>query len=122
MTSPDSWTLELPYQRLPLSLNQRLHWAEKARRTKEVRDAVIVLARQARIPKCERIVVELHYRPAVRRRRDTDNPVGTLKVCIDGLVSAGVIKDDTDDYVEWQVRFAPPARPGRLQLVVWKLA
>ena len=33
----DSWTIRLPYTTPPLTLNGRLHWATKARITREVR-------------------------------------------------------------------------------------
>lgn len=120
----DSWTLELPYRTPPLSLNDRDHWAVKAAKTKEVRDAVIVLARHARIPKCERIAVLLYYQPAVIRRRDAENLAGTLKPAVDGLVDVGVIPDDTPDYLHSATcRISTiVSRPGRLRLVIRRLA
>lgn len=40
-----------------------------------------------------------------------------------GIVAAGVIADDTPDHVEdAPVLIHPPARPGRLFVVVWRLA
>ena len=39
--------------------------------------------------------VTLHYRPKDRRRRDADGLAPTLKVCLDALVSSGVLPDDS---------------------------
>jgi crossover junction endodeoxyribonuclease RusA len=99
MTS--SWTIRLPYSTPPLTLNGRQHWATKARAVKEVRSTTATLARVLRIPACERIHVTLHYIPRDGRRRDQDNIVATLKPCIDGLVDAGIVPDDSPDYVTW---------------------
>lgn len=43
--SKTRWTLNLPYQKPPLNMNQRLHWAKKAKLTKNVRSAAYFLAR-----------------------------------------------------------------------------
>ena len=43
--------------------------------------------------------VTLHYRPRDNRRRDADNLVPTLKALCDGLVDAGLVPDDTPNYM-----------------------
>lgn len=53
-------------------------------------------ARQARIPAMDSAHIELHWVPADRRKRDSDNPYPTLKAAIDGLKDAGVISIDDD--------------------------
>lgn len=83
----------------PLTLNQRLHWAEKARRTRIVRDAVAWRARAAKIGRREHVVVQLHYVPPDRRQRDPSNLMATQKPAVDGLVDAGVVPDDIPAYV-----------------------
>lgn len=114
-----TWTLTLPTGR-PLTLNDRQHWAPRARQVRQLRADVAVLARAARIPACQRIAVELHYAPPDRRRRDADNLVATSKVCVDGLVKpAGIVPDDTPEYVESLMPVLdPPSRPARLWLIV----
>lgn len=101
MTTSDvtSWTVRLPYRTPPLSLNSRQHWAAKARVTRQVRQDVLVLLRAARVPACGRVVVQLGYTPRDRRRRDTDNLVATLKAVADGVVDAGVVPDDTPEFM-----------------------
>lgn len=109
------WSLHLPFRvvsEIP-SLNDRDHWAIKAKKVKAWRDAVHVLARAARIPPCSRIKVELHYVPATAQRRDPDNLVACYKPCVDGLVDAKIIPDDTEHYVE---RVFPIIHPSQKEL------
>ena len=82
-----------------LTANQRLHHMEKARRTRLVREHVAWRARQAGVQPQDYVVVQLHYQPADRRRRDPSNLVPTQKPAVDALVDAGVVPDDTPRYV-----------------------
>ncbi|GAA2772911.1 hypothetical protein [Saccharopolyspora taberi] len=92
MTAPTTYRLDLPYQRPPLTANQRMHWARKAKITRAVRHAAKVAARN--IPALGRCTVRLVWTVTDRRRRDADNAVPTLKACADGLVDAGIVADD----------------------------
>lgn len=129
MTQRRSWTLRLPFMSLAdaPSLNSRGSHYARAAKVKAWRNAAYWLARAERIPACERIRVGLVYTPKVSRRRDPDNLVGLLKPCVDGLVDAGVVPDDTAEQVarRWPV-FAAPCKevPGgsRFLLVVERLA
>jgi crossover junction endodeoxyribonuclease RusA len=112
------WILDLPANPL-LSLNQRLHWGDKSRRTKQWRDDTTILARQARIPHLDRIAVRLDHWPRDRRRRDRDNLVPVLKACIDGLVTAGVVDDDNPDRVRAELPVIHEPRASRD--VLWLL-
>ena len=108
-----TWTLTLPWDAPPLSLNDRGQTrgarAAKSATTAEVRHAVKILAKGERIPACHAVHVQLHWRPKVNRRRDADNAVATLKPSLDGLVDAGVVPDDTGRYVDWsRPRIHPP--------------
>lgn len=100
----------------PLTLNQRLHWREKARRTGIVRGTVFVRAKAAKLGSHDHITVRLHFAPGDTRRRDQDNLVATLKPCLDGLVDAQVIPDDTPEYVAW---YSPEIHPGPGQRRMW---
>lgn len=95
-----TYVLELPWQTPPLSLNDRKHWAVKARDTAAVRTTVTLLLRQAKVPALRTPVdVELRYTPRDNRRRDRDNLVATFKPCVDAIVEHGVIPDDTAEYL-----------------------
>ena len=115
------WTLHLPWKSPPLSLNQRMHWAVKARLTKQVRLVGFAKARASKIPDLEKCSVELVWFVNTKHRRDTINPMLTLKALVDGLVDAEVIPDDSHEYVQTQVRieYVPKSvRQAGLVLVV----
>ena len=121
-----TWHLPLPYTRPPLSLNDRHHWASKARTTKAIRHAAATVARAKRVPACERIAVELHYQQKVARPIDGDNLMATVKPCVDGLRDAGVIPDDDSARVMHHSpvihRPDPDQRHGLVWLVVRDLS
>ncbi|MFF4026963.1 hypothetical protein ACFYY5_29345 [Nocardia elegans] len=88
--------IELPWTAPPLSMNDRGYTRgaamAKAAKTREIRDAIVILARKAQLPKCiDHVTVQLHYQPRDRRRRDTDNLVATLKPICDAI-AAGTAK------------------------------
>lgn len=113
-----SWTIRLPYTRPPLSLNDRMHWATKARLTKEIR-AYVREAAWYRVPTLPRAEVELHWVPRDKRRRDTDNPYPTLKAAIDGLRDATVLEDDDSTRVTSRVVIdAPDPKDPHIYLTI----
>lgn len=118
------YELVMPWRTPPLSLNQRMHHYARARVVRDVRDTAGWLARAARIPRAERVRVELRYTPRARRRRDADNLVALLKPLVDALVDAGVVADDDDEHVErtMPVITAPSRTAVPLVLVVEVLA
>jgi crossover junction endodeoxyribonuclease RusA len=95
-----SWRIDLPYTVPPVSMNDRTHWAQKASKTRMVRLDTKVLVRAQNIPPQARVSICLHYIPKDRRRRDPLNLVATLKAVEDGCVDAGLIPDDTPQYLE----------------------
>ncbi|MBP2331251.1 crossover junction endodeoxyribonuclease RusA [Kibdelosporangium banguiense] len=117
-TAPTVYELDIPLCRNkpPLTANQRLHWREKARRTRMVREITRIRARQAGIQPCARITVQLHYRPGDNRRRDAPNLHATAKPAVDGLVDAGLVPDDTGEYV---TEVMPVIHPGPGNRRLW---
>ena len=109
-------TIRLPYTKPPLNLNDRMHWRKKAAVVKAVRAYVGGMA--IYMKPFQTVRVELHYVPRDKRRRDADNLVATLKPCLDGLVDAGVIRDDSPEYVTWTVHIDPPSPDPHLYLLV----
>lgn len=95
--------IRLPYRRPPISLNSRMHWATKGKLTREIRAITALKARQQRIPAMECVLIELHWVPADRRKRDSDNPYPTLKAAIDGCRDAGLVPDDDSQHVTSRV-------------------
>ena len=81
-----------------INANQRLHWAEKARRTKAWREAAFCAAhRRGTFTQPVRIVCTVHKTRA--GRWDATNLAPTGKALIDGLVDAGVLVDDDNTRV-----------------------
>ena len=84
-----------------INANERLHWAEKARRTRiwryTARGAVLAQAKGATFDVPVQITVTVHKARA--GRWDATNLAPTGKALIDGLVDAGVIPDDSNEYV-----------------------
>lgn len=86
------------YSSPPLTANQRLHWFEKAKRTRQVRS--LTAEKAAHIPPMDKIAVQLVWFVNTSHRRDVDNVVPTLKAMCDGLVDAGVVPDDVPEFME----------------------
>lgn len=117
------WTLNLPMTR-PLSMNDRTHWRQKAADTRAVRNYTACMARHAGIPPLARVSIELHYAPRDKRRRDAINLAATVKPIEDGIVDAGVVPDDTAEYVQpTHAVIDPPTGEGhgRLYVIVTEL-
>lgn len=118
--------LWLPFDKPPLTANQRMHWAPRSELTKRVRMAARALAGVAGLPRAlPRVRVGLAYFPKDNRRRDADNLVPTLKAACDGLVDYGLVDDDTPDLMEKGMPVIHPAHkegPGpneeRVALIV----
>ena len=105
--------IDLPWTRPPLTANQRMHWAEKSRVTREVRQTTCLLARSRKAPSTSRLVVTLHYRQAVKRRLDAHNLYALVKPCVDGLVDAGIVPDDDTEHVSTpEPVIHPPGKPA----------
>lgn len=86
--------------RPPLNMNQRLHWTTERKLTRMVRHGVAYRVRDLRLGAARFLVVGLHYHPGDNRRRDPANLQATQKPAVDALVDAGVVPDDTPQYVE----------------------
>ncbi|MDT0223484.1 hypothetical protein [Gordonia sp. AC31] len=91
--------IELPYQRPPLTPNQRLHWSVRARLTREIRETAGMCARSAKLPSLGRSEVTTVWFVPDRRRRDAGSLSLTTKAALDGLVDAGVWPDDNTTWV-----------------------
>lgn len=105
--------------------NDRLHWAQRAKRTRWVRQAAAVAARGARTRRRADIHAYVSY--PRNNRADPSNVAATvLKAAIDGLVDAGVLPDDDSEHLPAvTIRRDPPTgRTGiyRVRLVLTRPA
>lgn len=87
--------IPIPLEKNPLSLNSRDHWAKKAKHTKTWRAFAAQMAH--RYPELAACDVTLTWFVTTTHRRDEDNLYPLLKALCDGLVDAGVVRDDTPD-------------------------
>lgn len=111
--------LTFDWPRPPLNANQRLHWAQKSKLTRDIRNATMLKALRELKP-ADHITVQLTWVVTDKRRRDSDNIYPTFKAMCDGIVDALIVGDDTP---EWMDKRAPLIRhePGgtpRLELEV----
>lgn len=112
------WVLDIPPGDL-LNANERVHWAVRARRTRDLKRDAYVVAMSRGVPRMDRIRVVGVVHPPDRRRRDPHNLYPTLKAYIDGIVQAGVIVDDDAEHlVEVVMRLGPVSRPLRLSVEI----
>lgn len=112
-TAGTTYVINLPYTRPPLTWNDRHNRWKRAEIVRNVRADVGWLARQAGIPSAERIVVQLHYAPGRKGRRDPMNFTATSKPAIDGLVDVGIVPDDDSEHVyEPPPEIHYPPEPG----------
>lgn len=107
-----SWVLDLPDQPYPTP-NRNDHWAKKAEMARGWRHDTALLAREARIPRCDKVHVTLQFWPPDRRRRDADNLLLVLKHCIDGLRTAQVVEDDDPTHVTFAMPVIHSPRDDR---------
>lgn len=95
----NTYELQFAYTSPPLTANQRMHWARRAKITARLRAEACAKANLADIPPLGRCEVSLTWFVRDKRRRDADNIVPTLKAWADGLVDAHVTVDDTPEYM-----------------------
>lgn len=98
-----------PAKLLTLNRERTLHFMERANIVKEWRKTVFVLAKYSKLPKFENIEVVARIEQAKGKLADTGAHAPVLKACIDGLVDAGVILDDSGEYVR-AIAEMPPRR------------
>lgn len=113
------WKIVLPYVVPPLSLNSRMNWQKRARLTAQVKSDVGWLLRAQKVPQLPRIEVALVWTPGTANHRDSDNPEATRKVCVDAIVAAKIVVDDTPQYViRPEIVINPPSRQPSLVLII----
>ena len=90
-----AYTIVLPAGLKLLSLNDRLHWAAANSIKQELKKAAWAMALHDKVPRLDRVFVAAVYQPPPDwRERDGDNPVISVKACIDGIVAAGILPSD----------------------------
>lgn len=98
------------------SANDRLHWANKAKRTARIREAAAHAADG--LPRFNRahIIANIGYPRA--GRADPSNAFPVIKAALDGLVDAGIFEDDDSEHILGPTFRRDPntGRPG-----IWRI-
>lgn len=98
--APREYRIEIPPRTVLLNANDTFkHWSQKHRVVKNLREISQQLATIQRLPQLERVLITGYLHPPNNQRRDPANWNLTLKACVDGIVSAGVLVDDSSEYV-----------------------
>jgi crossover junction endodeoxyribonuclease RusA len=83
-----------------LTANGRYHWAERAKRTRNLRDYANWTARALQLqPAPVPAIVTTHVQYPTNTRADPSNTAPTIKALIDGLVDAHIFIDDNHQFV-----------------------
>lgn len=91
-------TIALP-KHLIINANHRMHWAKKAEKTKAIRWRARWAAKTSGIKRMDQAHLTVHIHWPDKRRRDEHNITPTIKAAIDGLIDAGLLPDDSGDYL-----------------------
>lgn len=103
-----TYLIDLPDDMPAISMNDRSHWSQSGPVVKQWRMVTAAAVRRAQVPSMTRARVTLHCTPPNANRRDRTNLVATYKACLDGVVDAGRIPDDSPAYLDDQM---PVLRP-----------
>ena len=82
-----------------LSQNDRLHWAAKAKRVREIRNLAGLIARGHTPAPVPCLVDVTIHRPKGGTLRDAENGAVTVKACLDGCRDAGLLAEDDRKHV-----------------------
>jgi crossover junction endodeoxyribonuclease RusA len=110
--------IELPSGMPLLNANDRTHHMTRAKRTAMIRAEAYKAAKAQPFLPFGKVRIRCIYRAPDNRKRDVVNLYPSFKAVIDGIVDAGVIKDDNDTIVK-EVSFVRGENlPKKGQLVV----
>jgi len=93
------WQIEVPQVAPWINSNDRTYWAKKAQHTKAWKAAADVAARNRGGYFTCPVRIVCTYHKTRGGRWDVGNLQPTSKALVDGLVAAGVIYDDSNEYV-----------------------
>lgn len=91
-------TVDIPRPWL-LNANQRLHWRQKATRSRCIRTAAWAAFTPNAMTFQRRVRLVALVKWPDKRRRDVHNLMPTVKACVDGIVDAKWLHDDSDKWL-----------------------
>ena len=124
------WHLLFPCTLWTVNAERRMHWGKRAGLVRPMREAARVEALKAQIPRLQRLGVTATPRQARGRLADVAGPYPAVKAAVDGLVDAGILPDDSPEFLASLVQTAPVrsgcvrsgVRVDMLELIVEEVA
>jgi hypothetical protein len=122
--APTRYTITLPTGMDLINANRPLHFRVKAARARAIREAAYVIARSQKIPPMEHAHAFYLIHPTkLDRRRDPANWAPSAKAAVDGIVDAGVLRDDNSRLLLGpDPRLGSPRAMEQLVLVITDLS
>jgi len=117
-----TYTLRVNGQLLTHNRERRLHHFERARRVKEWRSDSFWSARAARIPKLPCASITITPYQVRGRLADAGGHAPVGKAIVDGLVDAGVLTDDSPDYLDAVIYAAAKRSTTKCDYVVVEIS
>lgn len=111
------WTLESKGRPMTANTYRNLHHRVRADHNREVRGMWKILAMAAKVPPLGRATIDVHPLVKGGQLPDVAACAPDVKAAIDGLVDAGVLPDDTPEYLP-SVTFHAPQKAGRDALLL----
>ncbi len=105
---PRRWLIEDDERPWTTNAERRWHHHKRASLVKETRGRFYWLAKEAKLPSLRKI--EVSAVPLTKSRRsmqDVGACLPAVKAAIDGLVDAGVVPDDSPEYLDKLTFYAP---------------
>lgn len=99
-SDPRILRIELPPGIPTLNANDRIHWGTRKDRTAALRAETCKEAQRQTFFPFSRVRIRCIFRAPSNHRRDVANLYPSFKAIIDGLVDAGVIREDHDGIVK----------------------
>ncbi len=115
---PRILTIELPPCLPLLNANDRRHYRSRSKITEQLRSEAYKAAKAVPFLPFSRVRVRCIFRAPDNRRRDVSNLYPSFKAILDGLVDAGVMKDDHDGIVREFAIVRGENLPKRPQLII----
>lgn len=87
-------TVTLPLPAKCLSPNARVHWAKKAKATKNARFMAYIALAMPYPPRWERATLGMTFYWPTKAAHDDDNAAASCKAYRDGIADAGIVAND----------------------------
>lgn len=101
MKIPRRWSLEDHVRPWTMNSERTWHWTKRAKRTKDTRERFGWLALEAKVPKLNYVSIDIvPLTKTTKSVADVAACYPAAKAAIDGLVDAGIIPDDSGQYIK----------------------